>query len=75
MESPTALAREVYGVPAEYVALTSGEGDGFLLYSLTKRAVFEVDAGQFDELISGRIAPRWLSFFHLIEWYTARPGG
>lgn len=69
IKEATSFGVDIYGVPEGYVCLTSGEGEGFVLYSTKDRAVYDVSVDQFDKLEQGKIKPTWSSFFELIEWY------
>ncbi len=65
----TDFGRDVYEITDEFVCLTSGEGEGFILFSKTDGSVFDVDVDQLDDLEAGNLEPSWLSFYELIEWY------
>ena len=67
----TDFGRDVYEVPASYICLTSGEGEGFYLYSIADRIVYDVDVDQLDALEAGQIKARWESFYDLLEWYVS----
>jgi hypothetical protein len=65
----TDWAKDVYELPDDFVCLTSGEGEGFVLFSKTDGKVYDVSVSQFDDLSQGKVEPRWDSFFDLIGWY------
>lgn len=71
IKEATSFGVDVYGVPDGFLCLTSGEGEGFVLYSTKDRAVYEVAIDQLDQLEQGEIKPTYSSFFELIEWYLA----
>ena len=65
----TEFARDIYELGDGFVALSSGEGEGFVLLRTLDGAVFDVGVEQFDALEAGELEPRWASFFDLIIWY------
>ncbi|WP_317055807.1 hypothetical protein [Roseovarius rhodophyticola] len=65
----TEFARDIYELPDGYICLTSGEGEGFILYSLLDRKVYDLSVTQFKDLADGKCEATWNSFFELIEWY------
>lgn len=67
----TDFVRDVYDVTEDYVCLTSGEGEGFYLYSIVDRKIYDVTVDELDELESGGKEARWDSFYDLIEWYLS----
>ena len=69
LEAVNAFVRDVYEVPARFVCLSSAEGEGFYLVDVNTGVVFDVGVEDLDELESGRIDPRWPSFFDFLRWY------
>ncbi|WP_145115884.1 hypothetical protein [Botrimarina mediterranea] len=67
----TDFGRDTYGISENFVCLTSGEGEGFILYSKVDGKVYDVAVNQLDELEAGKIKARWQSFVELIEWYLS----
>jgi len=67
----TDFGRDIYEVPEEYICLTSGEGEGFFLYSKLDRKVYDVDVSELEALDAGEKEARWETFFDLIEWYVS----
>ena len=65
----TNFGRDIYGVSDNFVCLTSGEDEGFILYSRSNGKVFDVDVNRLDDLEAGKIEATWQSFFDLIQWY------
>jgi hypothetical protein len=65
----TDFGRDIYGVPGNYICLSSGEGEGFILYSISDRKIYDISVSELDDLEQGKVEPRWNSFFDLIEWY------
>lgn len=65
----TAFAEDSFAVEAGFIALTSGEGEGFVLLRKADGAVFDVGVNELDDLEAGTVEPRWPSFFALLEWY------
>lgn len=67
----TEWARETYEVGKGFLCLTSGEGEGFVLYSKANRKVYDISVDELPLLKDGQISPRWHSFNELIEWYLS----
>ena len=65
----TDFGRDTYEITDDFVCLTSGEGEGFILYSKTNGKVYDVAISQLDDLEAGNMEVTWQSFFDLIEWY------
>lgn len=67
----TEFARETYELEEGFVCITSGEGEGFYLYSLAEASVYDVGVDELDDLEAGRIKPRWASFYDFMRWYVS----
>ncbi len=67
----TEFGRDVYDITEDYICLTSGEGEGFFLYSIEDKKVYDVNVEDLDALEAGKLEPRWNSFFDLMKWYLA----
>tara|TARA_R110000851_G_scaffold232573_1_gene385173 strand:+ start:30 stop:581 length:552 start_codon:yes stop_codon:yes gene_type:complete len=67
----TEFGRDIYNLPDGYICLSSGEGEGFILYSKINQKVYDLEVAEFDDLEQGKAEPTWESFFELIEWYVA----
>ena len=65
----TRFGRDVYDVPDEYVCLTSGESEGFVLYSVTNRRIYDIGVSEIEALENGLVQPTWSTFFELMRWY------
>jgi len=65
----TEFGREVCGAGNDFIALSSWEGEGCILYSNSSGQVFDVGLSQLDDLNNGGVQSRWNSFFELMEWY------
>ena len=65
----TGFGRDTYRITDNFVCLTSGEGEGFILYSISDCKIYDVSVSELDDLEKGKVEPRWDSFFDLIEWY------
>ncbi len=63
------FANDTYGITDNFVCLSSGEGEGFIIYSKSDCKVYDVSITEIDDLEKGKVEPRWDSFFDLIEWY------
>jgi len=64
----TNYAHSQLGVPGNFLALTGIEGQGITLLDIITGAVFDVEFGQFERLISGELAPIAKSFGEFLEW-------
>ena len=71
IEEVTDFGRDTYEIPEEFICLTSGEGEGFILYSKSDGKVYDVSVSQLDDLEAGRLKATWASFYDLIEWYLS----
>jgi hypothetical protein len=69
MADTTDFGKDTYGLTDNFVCLTSGEGEGFIIYSKSDRKVYDVSITEIEDLKKGNVEPRWDSFFDLIEWY------
>jgi len=65
----TKFGREIYGVENQFICLTSGEDEGFVLYSISDESVYDVGVNELKRLPDGIVTPRWKSFNDLIIWY------
>lgn len=65
----TEFGRDTFEVTDDFICLTSGEGDGFILYSKTSRKLFDVSVDELDAVESGERKADWESFYDLIKWY------
>jgi hypothetical protein len=70
----TEYAEEELGAPAGFVALSSIEGEGVILYQMATGAVFDVEFGQFEALASGALKPVAPSVVEYLRWCKARAG-
>ena len=65
----TAYVLDRYELPEEFVALTSDESEGMYLYNKNNKSVYDFSVGQSQDLINGKIQPRWNSFNEFLEWF------
>lgn len=65
----TEWAKDVYQLPKDYICLTSGEGEGFILFSKIDSKIYDVSVSEFSSLALGKVNARWESFFELMTWY------
>ena len=70
----TAWARDVWELPDGYVALSSGEGGGFVLYETATEKVFDVGIEQFADMASGKLEADFSSFLEFVDMYTSHSG-
>lgn len=67
----TEFARDTYDLAEGYVALTSGEGEGFYLYRVKSGEVFDLGVDEFDALEAGQLQPRWSNFYDFLRWFLS----
>jgi hypothetical protein len=72
IEEATNFGRDTYEIAENFICLTSGEGEGFILYSKCDGKVYDLCVNQLDALEAGSIDATWPSFYDLIEWYLSR---
>jgi hypothetical protein len=56
-----------FGIGSDFVCLNSGAGEGFILYSRSTGAIFDVGVAQIAQLNAGTVQPRWPDFHALME--------
>ena len=61
--------RDRYGLPAQYLPLTSDQGEGMYLYNAADGAVYDMDFHNLSDLLAGRLTPRWPGFNEFLIWY------
>ncbi len=64
----TDFGRDTYEMTDDFIYLTSGEGEGFLVYSKQNRKIYDVSVSDLDVLEAGEKQATWDSFFDLIDW-------
>ncbi len=72
LERMTEFAHQELGVPANFVALTSIEGQGVTLYDCNSGTVYDVSYGQFADLEAGRLSPLALSVVDFLRWCRSK---
>lgn len=65
----TRFVREVWIIPNDIICLTTTEGEGAYLCSMNSGVVFDFSLADQNELASGKLKPRWQSFFEFLQWY------
>lgn len=65
----TNFVHEVWGVPGNYICLTSCEGEGAYLYDRETGKVWDFDLESRDEFLAGNQHPMFDSFFEFMIWY------
>jgi len=65
----TEYVRDRYGIPEQYLALTSDEGEGMYLYGKDDGAVYDLDISVLNDFIKGKIPARWATFNDFLIWY------
>jgi hypothetical protein len=49
--------------------ISSIEGEGSYFYDKKTDAVYDVDWGDMDDFMAGRLKPIFTSFYDFLEWY------
>ena len=62
---------KTWGLPEGYVALSSGEGEGFVLYKISTEEVFDVGVEEFPKLEACEVKPIFNTFLDFMLSYTA----
>ncbi|WP_176051065.1 SMI1/KNR4 family protein [Burkholderia sp. BCC1644] len=65
----TEYVRDRYGIPEQYLALTSDESEGMYLYGNDDGAVYDLDISDLNDFINGNISARWATFNDFLIWY------
>ncbi|SSC08997.1 hypothetical protein [bacterium endosymbiont of Bathymodiolus sp. 5 South] len=52
-----------------YLQISSIEGEGSYFYDKKTDAVYDVDWGDMDDFMAGRLKPIFTSFYDFLEWY------
>lgn len=65
----TEYIQDRYEIPANYIPLTSDEGEGMYLYEKLTGEVYNYYLRDHDQFISGKCNPEWASFQEFLEWY------
>ena len=69
IKAGTQFVHEVWELPENFICFTTVEGEGGYLYDKVDGSVYDFELGKREELISGRMKPRWNSFFEFMTWY------
>jgi len=64
----TEFVQETWGIPDQYICLTSAEGEGCYLYSKETESVYDFSLEDRENFILSPI-PRWKTFFEFLEWF------
>ena len=65
----TDYARDRFRLPPAFLALTTDESEGMVLYNRDDGAVYDFDLGCYEAFMAGRVAPDWPSFGEFLAWY------
>lgn len=65
----TEYIQDRYEIPANYIPLTSDEGEGMYLYEKFTGEVYNYYLRDHDQFTSGKCNPEWASFQAFLEWY------
>lgn len=61
--------RDRYELPADFLPLSSDEGEGMYLYDVRTQEVHDYYLARHDQLLSGETPARWKNFVDFIAWY------
>lgn len=61
--------RDRYELPAEFLPLSSDEGEGMYLYDVRTEEVHDYYLARHDQFLSGEAPARWKNFVDFIVWY------
>lgn len=64
----TQYVQEEWAVPEGFIALTSTEGEGVVLYALETGAVYDVELGRLDDFLGGSLEPVASTFEGYLRW-------
>ena len=67
----TEFGQDAFEIQENFICLSSGEGEGFVLYSKADKNAYDIKVDELDALEAGEKEPSWKSFFELIEWYLS----
>ncbi len=67
----TEFVRDLWETPNTMVCLTTAEGEGAYLYDIMSGVIYDFGLQQRRELASGKLKPRWTSFYKFLEWYLS----
>jgi hypothetical protein len=65
----TSFIHRAYGVPQNFICITSPEGEGFVLYDKRTESVYDTGLDELPALLSGDLQPRWQTFFDYLRDY------
>ncbi|CAB5499616.1 hypothetical protein [uncultured Gammaproteobacteria bacterium] len=57
-----------------YLRISSIEGEGSYFYDKKTDAVYDVDWGEMDDFMAGKLKPIFTSFYAFLEWYYSEEG-
>jgi len=66
----TEFARSLYGLNDDFVCLDTAEGEGYIVYSKTTRAIYEGGIPEVPALNAGTLAPTYRGFFEFMLDYV-----
>jgi len=55
--------------PKRYIQISNQEGEGGLYYDIDKDTVYNVNWGEEEDMITGKLKPMFNSFYDFLEWY------
>ncbi|RQR28034.1 SMI1/KNR4 family protein [Burkholderia sp. Bp9143] len=65
----TEYVRDRYGIPEQYLALTSDESEGMYLYGKDDGAVYDLDISVLNYFLKWKVPARWATFNDFLIWY------
>ena len=58
-----------YDLPANYLPLTTDEGEGMYLYAINSGTVYDMDFDNLPDLLTNKLPPRWPDFNAFLIWF------
>lgn len=67
----TEFIHETWELPERLICFTSLQGEGGYLFDIETGGIFDFDLTDYEDFISGKIPPRWSSFYEFIKWFIS----
>ena len=63
------IKKQYPDAPKRYLQISTQEGEGGLYYDTKTDAVYDVNWGEEEDMITGKLKPMFNSFYDFLEWY------
>ena len=73
MLSSARFVHDTWGLPDNFVPVSSCEGEDCYLYDKTSGAVWDFDLALRSEFLAGAKVPMFVEFFDFMRWYLGAP--